>query len=144
MSIFISIVSYLDPILPFTIREAYEKAAKPDSLHFGIIDQSPADSPYPVSPSIPSKQVSYIKIDPDQTRGCSWARSMAMSLIGRQDWFLQIDSHMMFEQDWDATLINKANALMTLTQHLRRILVRCHAINKEKTGWVPGNDAIRR
>ena len=115
MSIFISIVSYRDLILPFTIREAYEKAAKPDSLHFGIIDQSPADSPYPVSPSIPSKQVSYIKIDPDQTRGCSWARSMAMSLIGRQDWFLQIDSHMMFEQDWDATLINKANALMTLT-----------------------------
>ena len=115
MSIFISIASYKDPLLPFTIKEAYEKAVWPDELHFGIIDQSPAESPYPVMPSIPATQVSYIKIDPTQTRGCSWARSLAMSLVSNQDWFFQIDSHMMFEQDWDAIFIHKANALMSIT-----------------------------
>ena len=115
MSIFISIASYQDTLLPFTIKEAYEKAERPDLLHFGIIDQSSADTPYPVMPSIPATQVSYIKIDPTQTRGCSWARSLAMSLIGEQEWFFQIDSHMMFEQDWDAILLDKAYALMSIT-----------------------------
>ena len=115
MSIFISIASYQDPILPFTLREAYEKATWPDELHFGIVDQSPLDAAYPVPDLIPPGQVSYVKIQPEHTRGCSWARSLVMSLMGRQDWFLQIDSHMMFEQGWDAILMDKANALMTQT-----------------------------
>lgn len=38
-----------------------------------------------------------------------------MSLVSSQDWFLQIDSHMMFEQDWDTILIRAAMGLMTLT-----------------------------
>ena len=115
MSIFISIASYQDPVLPFTIKEAYEKAAWPDELHFGIVDQSAADSPYPVSATIPAHQVSYVKIAPEQARGVCWARAVAMSLMGREDWFLQIDSHTMFEQGWDQTLMTKASALMSFT-----------------------------
>ena len=115
MSIFISIASYQDTLLPFTIKEAYEKAAWPDELHFGIVDQSSSDTPYPVPDVIPPRQVSYVKIDPKQTHGCSWARSLVMSLVSNQDWFFQIDSHMMFEQDWDAIFIHKASGLLSIT-----------------------------
>lgn len=115
MSIFISIASYCDPLLSLTMQQAYEKAAWPDSLHFGVVDQSPLTAPYPVPASVPAKQVTYIKIEASQTHGCCWARSLAMSLMGRQDWFLQIDSHMIFEQNWDATLIGKINTLMRFT-----------------------------
>ena len=115
MSLFVSIASYCDPLLSFTLEQAYQKAAWPDELHFGIVDQSPLDAGHPVPVCIPPTQVSYIRIDAAQARGCCWARSIAMSLMGEQDWFLQIDSHMMFEQDWDATLIDKANVCMGIT-----------------------------
>ncbi len=117
MSIFISIASYQDPVLAFTIRDAYEKAAWPDELHFGVVDQSRADTPYPVPAAIPPHQVSYVKIAPEQARGVCWARAVAMSLMGRDDWYLQIDSHTMFEQDWDQTLMTKASTLMSFTPH---------------------------
>ncbi len=115
MSIFISIASYCDPYLALTMEEAYTKATWPDALHFGIIDQSPIGIETPIPKCIPQSQITYIKIDSSQARGASWARSLAMSVMGRQDLFLQIDSHMIFEQDWDDTLMAKANALMTIT-----------------------------
>lgn len=115
MSIFISIASYQDPVLQFTIRNAYEKAAWPDELRFGIVDQSPSDAPYPVCPEIPRHHVSYVRFIPEQARGVCWARAIAMSMMGREDWFLQIDSHTMFEQNWDQTLVNKASTLVSFT-----------------------------
>lgn len=48
MSIFLSIASYQHSVLPFTIRQAYEKAAWPDELHVGVIDQSLAEAAYRV------------------------------------------------------------------------------------------------
>ena len=117
MSIFISLAAYSDPLLGFTMAQAYEKAKWPDELRFGVIDQNVAGLPSPVPTHIPPRQVSYIKIDKEAARGCCWARAMAMSCYRDQDWFLQIDSHSMFEQDWDETLINKAQACMQFSEN---------------------------
>ncbi len=117
MSIFISIVSYCDSLLGFTLREAYEKAAWPDDLHFAVIDQSPPDAVSLVPAQIPPRQLTYLRIDAKAARGCSWARGLAMSCYRDQDWYLQIDSHTMFEQDWDATLVKKAQACMHFSQN---------------------------
>ena len=40
MKIFVSIASYQDPLLESTIFSAYRNAEKPESLVFGICDQS--------------------------------------------------------------------------------------------------------
>ncbi len=42
MSIFISIASYCDPLLGFTMERAWKQARWPEQLRFGIVEQSPA------------------------------------------------------------------------------------------------------
>jgi hypothetical protein len=116
MSIFLAIPSYCDPVLAFTLASAYEKAKFPEQLHFGVIDQSPMDAAYPVPAHIPAAQVSYIKIDAKQARGCCWARYLAMSLYREEDWFFQLDSHMMFAQDWDDILVRKMQTCLHFSE----------------------------
>jgi Glycosyltransferase (GlcNAc) len=110
MSIFLAIASYCDPVLSFTLTSAYEKAKFPDQLRLGIVDQSPAHSGSPVPVVIPTAQVSYVKIDAPQSRGCCWARSLVMSLYRDEDYYFQVDSHTLFGQDWDDILIRKLKA----------------------------------
>ena len=112
MSIFLAIPSYCDPVLAFTLASAYDNAKFPEQLHFGVVDQSPMADAYPVPAHIPAAQVSYIKIDATQARGCCWARYLAMSLYREEDWYFQLDSHMMFVQDWDAILVRKMQACL--------------------------------
>ena len=45
-------------------------------------------------------------------RGPCWARALAMSLYDGEDWYFQIDSHMDFDPEWDATLIAHAQAVL--------------------------------
>lgn len=102
VSIFVSIASYRDPLLAFTIQRALETARHPERIHFGVVDQN--TEPLDVS----AKQLSYVRIDPAHARGPCWARAIAMSLYDGEDWFLQLDSHMDFEHWWDRLLINQA------------------------------------
>ncbi len=112
MSVFISIASYCDPILGFTIAQALEKARWPDRLHFGVVDQSPAGRPTIKAQSVQPARLSYMRIEPVYARGPCWARAIAMSLYDGEDWFFQIDSHMDFDLHWDERLADQASALM--------------------------------
>jgi Glycosyltransferase (GlcNAc) len=116
MSIFLAIPSYCDPVLSFTLASAYDNAKYPDQLHFAVIDQSPMDAAYPIPAKIPTQQVSYIKIEASQSRGCCWARSLAMSLYRDEDYFFQLDSHMMFAQDWDEILVGKMKSCLSFSK----------------------------
>jgi hypothetical protein len=104
MSVFVSIAAYRDPLLRFTLEGARDNARRPDDLHFGIVDQS--DLAFE-----PPAQASYVRIEPAQARGPCWARAIAMSFYRGEDWFLQVDSHMDFEQGWDERLAEQARAL---------------------------------
>lgn len=105
MSLFVSIASYQDPVLPFTLQRAVQQARWPERLHLAVVDQSPAGR-FAVSPAqLAPARLSWLHIDPRQARGPCWARALAMTLYADEDWFLQIDSHMDFDPDWDATLI---------------------------------------
>jgi hypothetical protein len=112
MSIFLSIASYCDPVLPFTLQRALAAARWPDQLHFGVVDQSPAASPRLATPPGQSSRLSYVRVDPLDARGPCWARAIAMSLYDGEDWFFQIDSHMDFESGWDERLIGQARELL--------------------------------
>lgn len=109
MRIFVSIASYCDPVLPFTLERAVAMASAPERLHFGVVDQSPADSPRVAAPG--PAQLSQVRVDRQDARGPCWARAIAMTLYDGEEWFLQLDSHMDFDAGWDERLIGQAIAL---------------------------------
>jgi hypothetical protein len=111
MSIFVSIASYCDPVLGFTLAQAIATARHPEQLHFGIVDQSPPARALQSRSYAPAR-VSYVRVDPLYARGPCWARAIAMSLYDGEDWFLQIDSHMDFDPHWDERLIAEGESLM--------------------------------
>ncbi|MCF8167090.1 MAG: hypothetical protein K9K38_19230 [Rhodoferax sp.] len=102
--IFISIASYQDPMLLFTLNEALGKAQRPDLLSLAVVDQNSTDQRAAISALPFGAQVRYVLVHPTDTLGVSWARNLAFSLYDGEDYLLQIDSHMCFEQDWDANL----------------------------------------
>jgi len=109
MHIFVSIASYCDPVLPFTLERAVAMAGAPERLHFGVVDQSPAHSPRVRAPG--PARLSQARIDLQDARGPCWARAIAMTLYDGEEWFLQLDSHMDFDAGWDERLIAQAIAL---------------------------------
>ena len=112
MSVFVSIASYCDPLLPFTLARAVATPSDPAGLHFGVVDQSPPDGPRPQAVHLAPARLAYVRIDPLDARGPCWARALALAFYGGEDWFFQIDSHMDFDPGWDAALIAQASALL--------------------------------
>jgi hypothetical protein len=112
MRIFVSIASYCDPLLAFTLERALATARWPQHLHFGVVDQSPDDLPRPHAEGVSPARLSYMRMAPVYARGPCWARAIAMSLYDGEEWFMQIDSHMEFDEHWDERLIAQAHALL--------------------------------
>ena len=112
MSLFVSIAAYCDPVLAFTLARARAAAARPQDLHFAVVDQSPAPLPASTLATLQPSRLTYQRIDPVYARGPCWARALAMALYDGEDWFLQLDSHMDFDDGWDARLIAQASALL--------------------------------
>lgn len=104
MKIFVSLASFCDPWLRFTVEGLFAKAQQPELLRVALVDQS-LDDHRDWLHSLPwRQQISYVKIDPIDSRGVSWARNIAFSLYDGETFLLQIDSHTHFEQNWDAKL----------------------------------------
>lgn len=105
MSIFVSVASFCDLLLKATLQQAVAKAQQPENLHFAVVDQSPTGVVEITEADVFPASLSLVKIDPMHARGPCWARALAMSFYREEDWFLQIDSHMAFDPDWDQQLV---------------------------------------
>ena len=112
MQIFISIASYQDPLLKNTIEDAFDKALHKESLVFGICDQS--DDPLDLGQFSYADQIRYEHVETIFSRGPCWARTRIQELFKDEDFYLQIDSHTLFEQRWDEILIDALNEIKNL------------------------------
>lgn len=105
--IFVSIAAFRDPECQKTLVDLFEKAARPERVHVGLIRQHD-----------PVEDAAWLALQPErrgQVRelsfhwrdglGVCWARFLAQALWRGEDYFLQIDSHMRFEPGWDEILI---------------------------------------
>lgn len=110
MRIFVSVASYCDPVLPFTLQRAVAAAADPRRLHFGVVDQALPGTP-PVAHPAAGARLTCMRIDAVQARGPCWARALAMTLADGEDWYLQVDSHTDFDEGWDERLVQQALGL---------------------------------
>jgi len=109
-TIFVGISSYRDPLLAHTIKNALDNAKYPENIRFGIVEQEAPE--HRLNPaSINGANITYVAIDPLASRGACWARSIQMSLFNDEDWVLQVDSHMMFDPDWDEYFVEMCKIL---------------------------------
>lgn len=119
-TIFISIASYRDNLLEFTLKQAYAMATNKKNLVFGVVEQATEEEALKLDSLKFKDQIRYIRVNPEYSRGCCWARSLVQSLYQGEDYFLQIDSHTAFEADWDKTLILR---LKYLLQHHKKPVI---------------------
>ena len=104
--IFVSIASYRDPELVSTISDCLAKASHPERLRFVVCWQHGPEERLPEW--IHESQFHVLDVDFRESRGACWARAAVMEQWAGEDWYLQIDSHQRFAQDWDTTLIRQA------------------------------------
>ena len=106
MRIFVSIASFQDPILKYTIQSALKNAKYKENIVLGVFDQSLDD----LSDYIKGlgKLIRYKTCEPKDAKGACWARSKIQTdLYDGEEIFMQIDSHTIFEKDWDKNLLEK-------------------------------------
>lgn len=105
-SIFIQIPSYRDWELPKTVSNAISRASGQHELYFGIHNcvLFPGEVVKPDSP-VGWAQIRYEESIAPNNIGLQKARYIANELYDGEDYYLQIDSHMRFVQDWDLKVI---------------------------------------
>lgn len=116
MKIFISIASYCDELLFFTLKDCFQKAKYKESLIFAVVDQNEKSFKHEINNLSFATQIRYVYIHKLETFGVSWARNIVFSLFDNEDYLLQIDSHTLFEENWDEKLLEQYNTLLKISK----------------------------
>lgn len=108
MHIFVSIASYRDPCLHLTLKSLIQNKSKRHKATYSVFEQTrledSLETKYPEL--VNNRDVVYKRIDPEYSDGCVWARSVNMlNIRDEHDFFYQIDSHILFDENWDRMLI---------------------------------------
>ena len=119
MTIFISIASYRDPELERTIHSALDNAANPHELFFGVFLQE-FERFAPDLSWVPNLTLK--TIHPKMARGAGYARAQIIPMYSGQDYFLQIDSHTIFEKNWDQICIDQYKKAQEISNNNKIIL----------------------
>jgi len=106
-TIFVQIAAYRDPELEATCFDLIAKAKHPDRINIGIVWQGiePNDDRLIYFEQF-LPQITAERWDAVTSKGACGARAKAQQLYKGEDYALQIDSHMRFEEGWDETLIS--------------------------------------
>ncbi len=121
-TIFISVASYCDELLWWTVRSAWQTAEQPQRLRFGVVDQSPSRASEEEIRGAWGKQLRYMHVLPKDSRGACWARALAFGLYAGEDHLLQIDSHTLFLPGWDRHLIDVLETVSRRSENRKVIL----------------------
>lgn len=108
MKIFVSICSYRDPLLQSTLESLVQTASGRHEITYGIFEQTAFENSLEtVAPELTKRpDVRYKRIDPIYSEGVGWARHFNSIQVEDEELFYQVDSHMVFVQNWDRLLVN--------------------------------------
>ena len=109
--IFVLLASYRDSECEKTISELFHKASRPENISVGICWQySDEDDFRCFDPGMGhGDAIRIARIPYRETRGVCWARRIAQDFWNGEEYTLIIDSHMLFEQDWDRYFIEEVH-----------------------------------
>jgi len=113
-TIYVSIASMYDLELIPTIHDAFSKASNPSRIYLGIALLDSNEKLYKKVLKEINKYGDQVSLDFTKIKknkeldylGVGKGRKRAHAMYADQDYFLQIDSHTMFHQDWDKVLIS--------------------------------------
>jgi Glycosyltransferase (GlcNAc)/GDP-fucose protein O-fucosyltransferase len=109
--IFVSIASYRDRQLQETIESAIHHATDPGRVVIGINLQD-SEQYHDELKAKAYQNVKFLYTPPDQSKGVvSARRDIIDALYAKEDYFLQIDSHTRFKENWDNILINQLESI---------------------------------
>jgi hypothetical protein len=110
-SIFVSIASYRDPETSKTIEDLFLKAKYPHRVFVGVCQQNANSDPDCLTTTTAKKfsqNIRIIRMSHFDAQGPMYARSrIEQELFQDEMFFLQIDSHMLFERWWDEQCIQQ-------------------------------------
>lgn len=110
--IFCSVASYRDKQCPLTVHDMIMKAKDPSRLVICVCQQNdPSDVDCFDSYDSKGAVIKRIVLTDKDARGPCWARYLIQQEWTGEEYFLQIDSHMRFVQDWDQKCIDDLNKL---------------------------------
>lgn len=104
--IFVAIANYRDPEIEHTLADLFAKAARPERVVAGVLDQVLPGERYSDPPTFGGR-IRRMRMDSRESGGACWARHLLFEkLLGDEEYVLQIDSHSRFEQGWDERLLS--------------------------------------
>lgn len=106
MKIFVSIASFMDHQLEETIDSCLDNARFPDKINIAVCDQSKK-----FNQTIHDKVKYYTFIDYRSARGPCFARHLLQTIMQDEEYYLQVDSHTLFDKDWDLNLTDHIDNL---------------------------------
>jgi [Skp1-protein]-hydroxyproline N-acetylglucosaminyltransferase len=116
-TIFVSVASYRDDECKDTVFDMFAKAKHPNNVFVGVVQQNSDEKKEDCFDKCPDcavrKQSGHIRVtnfSHMDAKGPTFARYHASKLWRGEEYYLQIDSHLKFEQDWDVTLLQQMKA----------------------------------
>jgi len=133
-TIYLSISSYRDRDCPYTLKSAFQNAKYPERLSVGIVQQNcnvqncmtgtgwaekrrwvPQDGPdvdcvekfCELNPQICERQIRILRLGEAESYGPFFSRFLNSKLYRGENFYVQIDAHTSFRQDWDDTLLRQ-------------------------------------
>lgn len=105
--IYVNVCSYRDRLLAPTLESLLETESGRNQITYGVFEQTRLeDSLQTKHPHLATHpRVRYKRIDPEFSDGVVWARCINSMQVYDEDFQYQIDSHMLFDKDWDHQLI---------------------------------------
>jgi len=138
MKIFVSICSYRDPLLVHTLNSLIQSKSQITDATYAIFEQIEKENSLEVlHPELVARaDVIYKRIDPQYSQGVGWARNVNALNIEDEDFYYQIDSHMLFDKNWDRRLISDYKEAAHIS-HTNRIIISDNCKNFEMIDGTP-------
>jgi len=104
-TIYIGMPSYNEPYLEFTIKQIFEKAEFPERIHIGIWSHNNDGKDAHFLKQY--NNVNYAQLYYPTVFGTGSGRLNALNFYNNEDYYLQLDPHMIFKQNWDSILLKQ-------------------------------------
>ena len=111
-TLFVSIANYKDPETLNTVDDLLKNSSGDLKIRICIFSQiDPEDTSFDALDSIP--EVHHVRCDFREAKGVCWARAQVQKHYMNEDYYLQIDSHIIFAENWDRILVEDHNNALT-------------------------------